>query len=269
HKMDIADYPALRALFTEGSEKFESIINLGARAGVRYSVKDPWVYYQANTIGNLNLLEMCREFEVKKFVLASTSSVYGDDTPRPFLESADTNKPLSPYAASKKAAEAMTYTYHHLYQIDATVFRFFTVYGPAGRPDMSVFIFTRSISEGETLKITGDGGQERDFTYVEDVARGVIAGLKPVGYEVINLGNDRPVVLMDMINMVEDCLEKKAKIEHIAWDATDVRATWASIDKARDLLGWEPQVTIEDGIRLTVDWYRNNQNWAKDVRPPA
>ncbi len=266
-QLDIADYPALRSLFS--GESFESIINLGARAGVRYSVKDPWVYYQSNTIGTLNLLELCREFEVRKFVLASTSSVYGDDTPRPFKEDSDTSRPLSPYAASKKAAEALVYTYHHLYQIDATVFRFFTVYGPAGRPDMSVFIFTRSIAEGEKLKVTGDGRQERDFTYVEDVARGVVAGLKPVGYEIINLGNDRPVVLMDMIKMIEDCLEKKAKIEHIAWDATDVRATWASIDKARAILGWEPQVPIGEGIRRTVDWYRANRDWAKEIRPPA
>ena len=141
------------------------------------------------------MLELCREFDIKKFVLASTSSVYGDDTPRPFSEEADTSRPLSPYAASKKAAEAMVYTYHHLYQIDSTVFRFFTVYGPAGRPDMSVFIFIRSIAEGETLKVTGDGNQERDFTYVDDVAKGVVAGLKPVGFEIINLGSDRPVVL--------------------------------------------------------------------------
>ena len=157
HNLDIADNAAMRALFASSGSAFSSVVNLGARAGVRYSTQDPWVYYQANTIGTLNLLELCREYEISKFVLSSTSSVYGADTPRPFQEDNNTSRPLSPYAASKEAAEALGYTYHHLYGIDASVLRYFTVYGPAGRPDMSVFIFTRAIAEGKPITIFGDG----------------------------------------------------------------------------------------------------------------
>ena len=168
HAIDISDFSALKTLFeanaAQGSPPCTGVINLGARAGVRASVEDPWVYYQANTLGTLNLLELCREYKVGKFVLSSTSSVYGDDTPAPFREDAATSRPLSPYAASKKAAEALVYTYHHLYGVDATVLRYFTVYGPAGRPDMSIFAFVRGIAEGQTIQVTGDGTQERDFT---------------------------------------------------------------------------------------------------------
>ena len=269
HLADISDYQAMRSLFSENSDEgvsqFRGVINLGARAGVRQSVEDPWVYYQANTIGTLNLLELCREFQIKKFVLASTSSVYGDDTPRPFREDSDASRPLSPYAASKKAAEGLVYTYHFLYGLDATVLRYFTVYGPAGRPDLSIFIFTRRIAEGEPVTVFGDGKQERDFTYVDDIARGTIAALRPLGYEIINLGSDRPVAVSDIVSMVEDCLEKKAIVEHGPVHPTDVRATWADISRARDLLGWEPRVSIEEGIRRTVDWYRENRAWAKDI----
>ena len=270
HGMDIADYQALRSLFgsnrVDGAPPFTGVVHLAARAGVPASVEDPWAYYQANTLGTLNLLEACREFGVGKFVLASTSSVYGDDTPRPFKVDSDTSRPLSPYAASKKAAEALVYTYHHLHGLDATVLRYFTVYGPAGRPDMSIFTFVRCIAEGETITVTGDGRQERDFTYVDDVARGTVAALKPVGYEIINLGNDRPVVLADAIGLIEDCLEKKARIQYAPTHPTDVRATWADISRARELLGWHPEVPVEEGIRRTVDWYRENREWAREIR---
>ena len=268
--LDISDHGALKPLFeTVDSARepaFTGVINLGARAGVRSSVENPWIYYEANTLGTLNLLELCREFGVKKFVLSSTSSVYGDDTPRPFSEDADTSRPLSPYAASKKAAEALVYTYHHLHGIDATVLRYFTVYGPAGRPDMSIFIFVRSIAEGETIRLTGEGKQERDYTYVEDVARGTVAALKPLGYEVINLGNDGPVSVEDTIRIVEGLLEKKAIIEHVPMHPADVQATWADVGRAGRLLDWRPEVSVEDGIRRCVDWYRDNREWAKDIR---
>ena len=269
-KLDISDHPALRSVFASnskgGSPSFSSVINLGARAGVRQSVEDPWAYYRSNTMGTLNLLELCREFEVKKFVLASTSSLYGEDTPRPFKEDSDTSRPLSPYAASKKAAEALVYTYHYLHGLDASVLRYFTVYGPAGRPEMSILKFIRAIAEGEPITVFGDGRQERDFTYIDDIARGTVAALKPVGYEVINLGGDRPVVLADAIATIEECLEKKARIEYAPLHPTDVRATWADVRRAQELLGWRPQVSIEEGIKRTVDWYRENREWAKDIR---
>ena len=178
------------------------MVNLAARAGVRPSVANPWVYYQANCLGTLNLLEMCRRSGVRKFLLASTSSLYGRHNPTPYREDADTNRPLSPYAASKKAAETLAFTYHHLHGLDVSIPRYFTVYGPAGRPDMSVFRFVRRIAEGEPIVVFGDGTQSRDFTFVDDIARGTIAALRPLGYEVINLGGDRPVLLATIIEQI-------------------------------------------------------------------
>ncbi|MDE0505402.1 MAG: GDP-mannose 4,6-dehydratase, partial [Candidatus Poribacteria bacterium] len=215
--------------------------------------------------GTLNLLELCREAEVKKFVLASTSSLYGANNPQPFREDANTNSPISPYAASKKGAETLCYTYHHLHGIDVTVLRFFTVYGPAGRPDMSPFRFVQWISEGRPVVVYGDGGQSRDFTYVDDVARGTIAGLKPLGYEVINLGSDSPAVLMDMIHLVEELTGKKAEIEHKPVHPADVRATWADIGRAEQLLGWHPRSSFRNGFSALVDWYQANREWAKEI----
>ena len=266
---DLSDLGSMKSLFVSYASKdsppFASVINMGARAGVRPSVENPWIYYEANTLGTLNLLELCKGFGVKKFVLSSTSSAYGDNTPMPFTEDANTSNPLSPYAASKKAAEAMVYTYHHLHDIDATVLRYFTVYGPAGRPDMSIFIFIRAIAEGIPFTVFGDGQQTRDFTFVDDIAKGTIAATRPVGYEIINLGNDKPAVLMDVINMIENLVEKKAEIGHKPMHKADVRATWANIDKARDLLNWAPQVPLEEGLKRSVDWYMDNRDWAKDV----
>ena len=227
---------------------------------------DPWVYYDTNVIGTLNLLELCKEFGVKKFVLASTSSLYGKDNPMPYREDANTDHPLSPYAASKKAAEALCYTYHYLYNIDVTVFRYFTVYGPAGRPDMSLFRFVQWISEGRPVMVFGDGRQSRDFTYVDDIARGTIAGLKSLGYEVINLGSDTPIVLMDAIRLVEKLVGKKARIEYKPGHPADVLATWADISKAERLLGWRPRLSFEEGVAQLVAWYQENRGWAKDVR---
>ena len=263
HDLDICNQSALRDVFNANIP--DAVINLAARAGVRYSVENPWVYYETNVTGTLNLLELCREAEVKKFVLASTSSLYGANNPQPFQEDADTNSPISPYAASKKGAETLCYTYHHLHGIDVTVFRFFTVYGPAGRPDMSPFRFVQWISEGRPVVVYGDGGQSRDFTFVDDIARGTIAGLKPIGYEVINLGSDSPVVLMDMIHLVEELTGKKAKIEYKPSHPADVRATWADIGRAEQLLGWRPHSTIRDGFSALVDWYQSNREWAKEI----
>jgi nucleoside-diphosphate-sugar epimerase len=211
---------------------------------------------------------MCRAFGVGKFVLASTSSLYGATTPTPFREDANTDRPLSPYAASKKAAEVLCYTYHYLYGLDVTLLRYFTVYGPAGRPDMSVFRFIRWIAEGEPVVLYGDGAQERDFTYVDDIAQGTVQALKPVGFEVINLGADRPVKLRDMIGMLEGLLERVAKIEQRAAHEADVRATWADISKAREVLDWKPKTTLEEGLRHSVEWYRENRAWAREVTLP-
>lgn len=270
HYLDITDREALKVLFLSGRERrdrpFDAVINLAARAGVRQSIENPWVYFETNVTGTLNLLELCREYGVKKFVLASTSSLYGASNPLPFREDANTNGPLSPYAASKKAAEALCFTYHYLYGIDVTVLRYFTVYGPAGRPDMSLFRFVQWISEGHPVTVYGDGTQSRDFTYVDDIARGTAAALKPVGFDVINLGSDDPVVLADAIKIIEDLLCQKAKIEYKPRHAADVLATWADISKAKRILGWQLQTRFEKGVKRLVAWYRDNRTWAKEIR---
>ena len=212
HETDITDLRAMEQVFQKADERppsappssppFAAVVNLAARAGVRPSVENPWIYYQVNCIGTLNLLEMCRRTGVPKFVLASTSSLYGKHNPMPFREDADTNRPLSPYAASKKAAETLAFSYHHLHGIDVSIPRYFTVYGPAGRPDMSVFRFIRRIAEGEPILVMGDGSQSRDFTFIDDIARGTIAAIRPLGYEIINLGGDRQVRLDAVIDQI-------------------------------------------------------------------
>ena len=260
---DIEDRESLARVFS--AHRFDGVINLAARAGVRQSVADPWVYISTNTTGTLNLLDLCRKHDVPKFLLASTSSLYGTHNPQPFSEEADTSHPLSPYASSKKAAEAMCYTYHYLYGIDVTVYRFFTVYGPAGRPDMSLFRFIQWVNEGKPVLIFGDGTQSRDFTYVDDIARGTVAGLRPLGYEVINLGSDTPVVLNDALRMVEEALGKSAEVRYEPMHRADVPATWANISKARRLLDWEPQTTPRQGIQNSVDWYLANRDWASEI----
>jgi nucleoside-diphosphate-sugar epimerase len=262
---DISELADITAIWQECGP-FDAVVNLAARAGVRLSVEDPWVYISTNITGTLNLLELCRRHGVGKFVLASTSSLYGGSNPVPFREDADTDRPLSPYAASKKGAEALCFTYHHLYGLDVTVFRYFTVYGPAGRPDMSLFRFVQWIHEERPLRLYGDGKQTRDFTYVDDVARGTIAGLKPLGYEVINLGGDSPHDLLELIALIEGEAGKKARIERHPMHAADVQATWADIQKAGRLLGWRPEVPLEEGVTRLCAWYRENRAWAKDIR---
>ena len=268
HRVDISDRDAVRSFGASARNRgrVDAVVNLAARAGVRRSVTDPWVYVTTNVNGSVNLLELCRELDVGRFVLASTSSLYGKDTPVPFREDADTSRPLSPYAASKKAAEAMTYSYHSLYGLDATVLRFFTVYGPAGRPDMSLFRFVQWISEGREVTVFGDGSQQRDFTYVGDVANGVLAALKATrGYEVINLGSDRPIILNDAIRLVTELVGREARVRHQGRHPADVEATWADISKARRLLGWQPETDFASGVGELVEWYRRNRDWARDI----
>src|SRR6185369_16372542 len=184
-KLDIAD-KSIIDIFK--GEKFDGVINLAAWAGVRNSVKDPWVYVDSNMIGTLNMLEICRQTGTKKFIVASTSSIYGENPPYPTPESASSSEPLQPYAATKKGAEAMCHAYHHLYGIDVSVLRYFTVYGPAGRPDLAHLRFVQWISEGRPVRVNGDGEHSRGFTYIDDIAHGTILALKPVGHEVFNLG---------------------------------------------------------------------------------
>jgi UDP-glucuronate 4-epimerase len=267
HYLDITSRKELKELgeLREG-ESFEAVINLAARAGVRQSVENPWVYYETNVTGTLNLLELCWEYGVKKFVLASTSSLYGQDNPMPWREDQDTNHPLSPYAASKKAAETLCYTYHHLYEIDVTIFRYFTVYGPAGRPDMSLFRFVQWINEGKPVTVFGDGQQSRDFTYVDDIARGTIAGVKPLGYEIINLGSDEPMVLNEAIELIEELVGEKANLEYKPRHPADIMKSWADIDKAEQLLGWRPQTSFLEGVSQLVAWYRANREWTREIK---
>jgi nucleoside-diphosphate-sugar epimerase len=263
-KVDITRLPELTPLFA-GQPAFDAVINLAARAGVRQSVENPWIYFETNLTGTLNLLELCRQHGVPKFVLSSTSSLYGAHNPMPYREDADTSRPLSPYAASKKAAEALCYTYHYLYGLDVTVLRYFTVYGPAGRPDMSLFRFVQKVSEGRPITLYGDGSQTRDFTFVDDIARGTIAALRPVGYDTINLGSDKPVVLMDAIRLVERLVGEPAIIESRPAHPADVMATWADVSRAGQILGWEPQVSFEAGVKALVDWYQAERGWASQI----
>jgi UDP-glucuronate 4-epimerase len=262
HRCDIVDRQALEELFRTNA--VDGVMNLAARAGVRQSLKDPWVYYETNVTGTLNLLELCRAFDVRKFVQASTSSLYGNGA-RPFQEDQPTDRPLSPYAASKKAAETLCYAYHSLYGVDVTVLRYFTVYGPAGRPDMSIFRFVQRIAEGGPVPLYGDGSQERDFTYVDDIARGTLSALRMLGYEVINLGGDRPVAIRQVIALLEKILRRSARIEYLPPHPADVPATWASVAKARSLLQWTPTTTLEEGLESAARWYLENRSWASEV----
>jgi UDP-glucuronate 4-epimerase len=264
HRGDICDRVVLTSLL-DAVPGINAVINLAARAGVRQSIENPWAYLDTNCTGTLNLLEAARERGIPKFVLASTSSLYGAHNAVPYSEAADTSRPLSPYAASKNAAEALCYTYHHLYKLDVSVLRYFTVYGPAGRPDMSLFRFVQWMREDRPVVIFGDGKQSRDFTYVDDIARGTVAALKPTGYGVFNLGSDRPAVLIDVVKIIECLLGKRAVLQFKESHPADVRETWANISRARQLLDWEPVVYLEDGIARLVEWYEQNRSWACEI----
>ncbi len=263
HKIDIEDVSALKSLFKK--YQFNAVINLAARAGVRYSMENPYIYFTTNARGTLNLLELCKDNKIKKFILASTSSLYAGQK-MPYKEILPVNTPISPYAASKKAAEVTCYTYHYLYGIDVTIVRYFTVYGPAGRPDMSIFRFIRWIDEGKPIELFGDGSQSRDFTYVDDIAKGTIKALKKVGFKVINLGGNKPYALNHAISLIEKNLGKKVKVKRFPFHKADMMATWANTDVARDVLKWQPKVSLEEGIKRAVDWYRENIAWVKGVK---
>jgi UDP-glucuronate 4-epimerase len=264
-RLDISASEDVRAL--EG-EHFDGIIHLAARAGVRASVENPSLFYATNVMGTLNLLELSRRDGIKKFVLASTSSIYGADPPYPTPENASSSEPLQPYAASKKAAEVLTHSYHYLEGLDVTVLRYFTVYGPAGRPDLAMFRFCQWIHEDRPVRVNGDGEQSRGFTYVDDIARGTILALKPLGYEVINLGGHEVISINRLIKLLEDLIRKKAKVEYGPMNPADMLANWADVTKAGRLLGWEPTVGLQEGVRNLVEWYKAERFWASTISTP-
>ena len=265
HKLDIAD----RELLSNGhllGKNFTALINLAARAGVRDSLIDPWVYLDTNATGTLNLLELSRQEKIPKFLLASTSSIYGANAPLPTPETASSDHPLQSYAASKKAAEAIAHAYHYLYDIDISVVRYFTVYGPAGRPDMVMFRFTKWIQEGMPVILNGDGNQSRGFTYVDDIATGTILALKPVGYEVINLGGHEVITINKLIAILEERIGKKADIDFHPRHPADMITSHADVSKAKSLLEWEPRVSLDEGIEKLVNWYQKERSWASKIK---
>lgn len=262
--LDIEDKSAVNELFLENN--FDAIFNLAARAGVRASMENPDIYLSTNTQGTINLLELANKHKVSKLVLASTSSLYAGQE-MPFLESLDVNTPISPYAASKKSAEMFCHAYHYLYGIDISIVRYFTVYGPAGRPDMCIFRFIKWIDEGEPIELFGDGSQSRDFTYVDDIAEGTILATKNVGFEVFNLGGGQDAVSLNaIITRLEELLSKKAIINNEAFHKADIKETRADITKAKSILNWSPKVGFDDGLQNCVNWYINNREWLKNVR---
>ena len=263
HKADIRDRDYLDKIFN--ANKFDTVINLAARAGVRYSIENPSEYITTNIQGTLNILELTKDFEIEHLALASSSSVYaGEETP--FHEKLTVDKPISPYAASKKSSELIAYTYHYLYGINITALRYFTVYGPYGRPDMAYFRFMKLIDEEKPVTIFGDGEQKRDFTFVNDIARGTIKATKTKGYEIVNLGGGKtPVSINYMIRKISDGLDKKAKIEYLEPQKADMKITGANISKAKEVLDWQPETDFDEGIEKTVAWYKENRNWLKEI----
>jgi len=263
HYLDIEDLPALEALFA--AHKFDAVFNLAARAGVRASLENPEIYRSTNITGEENVLKCQVKYGVKKHVLASSSSVYAG-CPMPFVEEAPLSRPQSPYAETKRQAELLARDYHLQHGLDVSALRYFTVFGPAGRPDMAPLRFIKWIDEGTPVTLYGDGMQARDFTYVDDIARGTILAAKPLGCEIINLGGGRnPLSLHTVIGFIEKALGKKAQVSGQPPHAADIRETWADISKAQRLLDWKPEASPEDGFRRTVDWHIANRNWLRKL----
>ena len=254
---DIRDSKALNKIFEAGD--IQAVVHLAARAGVRDSLNDPHLYAQVNINGTLNLLEEVKKKGVQKFIFASSSSVYGLSDRIPFREDDPVDKPISPYAVTKRAGELLCYTYHRLYQLPITILRFFTVYGPRGRPEMAIYKFTRLIDEGREVPVYGDGKSERDYTYISDIVQGIISALrKNFPFEIFNLAGGKTVELRQMIPLIEKRLKKKVRIKCCPEQAGDVRLTSADIVRARKLLGYSPQVSLEEGIERLIQWYRSS-----------
>ena len=253
YPLDIEHPRSVDQLFA--AHKFDAVFNLAARAGVRASVQHPKLYWSTNVEGERNLLAAHVKHGVKKHVLASSSSLYAG-CPMPFTEDVVIGKPQSPYAETKKAAEDLARECHDKHGIDVSVLRYFTVFGPAGRPDMAPFRFIKWIDEGRAITLYGDGSAARDFTYVDDIAMGTVLAMMPVGYEVFNLGGGRnPLTMLQVIALIEKALGKKARINAKPANPADVDATWADIAKAKRMLGWSPAVSAEEGFRRTVEWH--------------
>jgi UDP-glucuronate 4-epimerase len=256
HRLDIEDKDALKRVFA--GHRFDAVINLAARAGVRASIVSPRVYLTTNTLGTLNLLELMVEHGIGQFVMASTSSLYAG-AKMPFIETADVTHPISPYAATKLAAEALAQTWHHLHGINVAILRYFTVYGPAGRPDMSPFRFIEWIRRGQPIQLYGDGNQTRDFTYIDDIAAGTLAALEVKGAEVINLGGgNTPISVNAMIGILEQALGKKAIVKHLPSNTADMQDTSAEIRKASQLIAWKPRFSQQQGFSATASWHLAN-----------
>ena len=274
YKMDISDKKSLEEIFN--SKKYDVVVNLAAQAGVRYSIENPHAYVDSNIVGFVNLLEACRHNDVKHLVFASSSSVYGANTKMPFSVHNNVDHPVSLYAATKKANELMAHAYSHLYGMACTGLRFFTVYGPWGRPDMALFLFTKAIIEEKPIKIFNHGRMQRDFTYIDDITEGVVRimgrlpepdpawngdnpdpGTSYARYKIYNIGNNNPVELMEFIGVIEKVLGKKAKKEFLDLQPGDVPATYADIDDLIKDVGFKPETTIETGIKQFILWYND------------
>ncbi|MBT4352415.1 SDR family NAD(P)-dependent oxidoreductase [archaeon] len=236
------------------------VIHLAARAGVRPSIEHPLWYQETNVDGTVNLLELSKQHKVKKFIFGSSSSVYGENKKIPFSEIDDVNNPISPYAASKKACELFCYTYSYLTGLDIACLRFFTVYGPRGRPEMAIYLFTKWIMEGTAISMFGDGETMRDYTYISDIVNGIVSCIDVnFKYEIINLGNSNPIKLKNLVSTIEKITGKKAKIEQKPIPKGDVPLTYADLTKAKRLLNYEPKVSIEEGIKNFYEWFKTNK----------
>jgi len=256
-RKDITDFAGLGQIFKE--RKFDQVIHIAAAVGVRDSIERPLLFEKVNVGGTLNLLELCNKFGVKKFIFASSSSVYGENKKIPFSESDATDNIVSPYAATKKAAEILCETYSRLYGINVTCLRFFTVYGPRGRPEMAPYKFTKIVDDEKDIPMFGDGSSKRDYTYISDIIRGIMAAVgKEFRFEVINLGNSSPVELKQLISVIEKVVGKKARIKKMPLQKGDVPLTFADVSKAKRLLGYEPKVRLEEGIKSFFEWYKNS-----------
>lgn len=253
---DIRDRELVRRVVGRG---FDAIVHLAAMAGVRASVDDPWLYYDVNLTGTLNLLDAARESGKPNFVFAGTSSAYGSTNVIPFIETDPCDRPLAPYPASKRAAELLGFSYHHLHRMDFTALRFFTVYGPRGRPDMMAYKVFETIRVGKEVPLYNNGNMHRDWTYVGDIAAGVVAAAdRRLGYEVINLGRGEPVLVAEFVRSLEDLAGKKARLVPAPMMDADVAYTYANVDKARRLLGYDPKVSVSEGVKRFYDWYVAN-----------
>ncbi len=256
---DIRQLEKLKKVFEK--HKIIKVIHLAARAGVRASIKDPHIYEEVNVKGTLNLLELSRKFNIKNFVFGSSSSVYGLNKKLPFSEKARTDTQISPYALTKKTGEMLCHTYSKLYKLNITCLRFFTVYGPRGRPDMAPYLFTKLISEDKPIIRYGDGSSKRDYTYIEDVVQAILsASEKNYAYEIFNIGNSKTIELNKFISLIETLLGKKARIIQKDMPKEDIPITYADISKAKKYFGYNPKTNIEQGMKMFVDWFNKNES---------